>query len=112
MIYDVTKYIVEFMQKDEYGSTKGYAEFDSEAEVEEYIKRLPDCFCKVIKTQIAVVSIQEEANEKFKQIYEMKLTASQMREEYRNLTGLDNDDEFTDDEIYNYLLEAYFEEEE
>lgn len=45
-------------------------------------------------------------------LYEMKgLTAEELRECYREITGLDNDNEFTDEGIYNYLIEALYEEE-
>lgn len=43
-------------------------------------------------------------------LYENKgLSAVQLREEYRGLTGLDNDQEFTDEEIYKYMLDALWE---
>lgn len=40
-------------------------------------------------------------------IYEYKnLTPKQLREMYRNVTGLNNDEEFTNQEIVKYLLDA------
>lgn len=43
-------------------------------------------------------------------LYENKgLSAEQLREEYRGLTGMDNDGELTDDEVYRYMLEALHE---
>ena len=40
-------------------------------------------------------------------IYEYKnLTPKQLREIYRNITGLNNDEEFTNQEIVKYLLDA------
>lgn len=40
-------------------------------------------------------------------LYEMKgLTSEQLRAEYRGLTGLDNDEEMTDEQVYNYMLDA------
>lgn len=40
-------------------------------------------------------------------IYEFKnLTIEEMRKGYRAITGLDNDNEFTDEEIYVYMLDA------
>ena len=43
-------------------------------------------------------------------LYERKnLTIEQLRECYRAITGLNNDNEFTDTEIYNYMLEAFAE---
>ena len=40
-------------------------------------------------------------------LYERKnLTIEQLREGYRVITGLDNDNEFTDGELYEYMLEA------
>ena len=45
-------------------------------------------------------------------LYEMKgLTAEELRKGYRIITGLDNDNEFTDEEIYEYLIETLYEEE-
>lgn len=53
---------------------------------------------------------KEYKNEKLYDLYEMKnLTAEEMREGYREITGLDNDGEFTDDELYEYLLDALYE---
>ncbi len=40
-------------------------------------------------------------------LYENKsLTIEELREGYRTITGLKNDNEFTDEEIYKYMLEA------
>ena len=40
-------------------------------------------------------------------LYENKnLTIEELREGYRTITGLNNDNEFTDEEIYKYMLEA------
>lgn len=45
-------------------------------------------------------------------LYEIKgLTAEELREGYREITGLDNDNEFSDEEIYEYLIETLYEEE-
>lgn len=46
-------------------------------------------------------------------LFERKgLTAEELRELYREITGLDNDNEFTDEGIYEYLLETLEEDEE
>lgn len=43
-------------------------------------------------------------------LYERKdLTIEQLREGYRAITGLNNDNELTDTEIYNYMLEVFAE---
>lgn len=43
-------------------------------------------------------------------LYENKgLSAEQLREEYRGLTGMDNDGELSDEEVYEYMLEALHE---
>jgi hypothetical protein len=43
-------------------------------------------------------------------LYEMKgLTIEQLREGYRTITGLDNDTDFTDEALYQYMLEALYE---
>ena len=40
-------------------------------------------------------------------LYEHKgCTAEELRRVYHVITGLDNDNEFTDEEIYQYLLDA------
>lgn len=40
-------------------------------------------------------------------LYEIKnLSADKLREGYRAITGLDNDNELTDEQIYQYMLEA------
>lgn len=50
---------------------------------------------------------REEAKKATYDLYEMKnLSADELRKGYRVITGLDNDDEFTDEQIYQYLLEA------
>ena len=38
--------------------------------------------------------------------YGEKLTAEQLREGYRIITGLDNDNEMTDSEVYFYMRDA------
>lgn len=44
-------------------------------------------------------------------LYEFKdLTRDKLREIYRAVTGLDNDNEFTDEKIHEYLLNALYEE--
>lgn len=39
-------------------------------------------------------------------LYGSELTAAELRQGYRIITGLDNDNEFTDSEIYFYLCDA------
>lgn len=39
-----------------------------------------------------------------------EFTIEELREGYREITGLDNDSDFSDKELYNYLLEALKEE--
>lgn len=44
-------------------------------------------------------------------LYEHKnCTTEELRKVYRIITGLNNDNEFTDEEIYQYLLNALMEE--
>ena len=38
--------------------------------------------------------------------YGNELTADELREGYRIITGLDNDNEMTDSEVYFYMLDA------
>lgn len=46
-------------------------------------------------------------------LYEQKgLTSEELRKGYRIITGLDNDDELTDEEIYKYLLDILKENED
>ena len=46
-------------------------------------------------------------NQKIYDLYEFKnLTANELRKGYREITGLDNDKEFTTEQIYKYLLDA------
>lgn len=49
----------------------------------------------------------ESDEEKICVIYETVYTIEELREEYENLTGCDNVDEFTDEELIIYMLEAY-----
>lgn len=50
---------------------------------------------------------EEDDGDKKYNIYEYKnLTPKQLREMYRNVTGLNNDEEFTNQEIVKYLLDA------
>ena len=50
---------------------------------------------------------KEDDGDKKYNIYEYKnLTPKQLREIYRNITGLNNDEEFTNQEIVKYLLDA------
>ena len=43
------------------------------------------------------------------ELYDQKnLTIEQLREGYRIFTGLNNDSEFTDQEIYKYMLEVLY----
>lgn len=51
--------------------------------------------------------IDESDEEKICVIYETVYTIEELREEYENLTGCDNVDEFTDGELVTYMLEAY-----
>lgn len=52
-------------------------------------------------------------NAKLYDLYEMKgLTIEELREGYRIIIGLDNDEDFTDEELYQYMLEALYEEDE
>lgn len=45
--------------------------------------------------------------EKYYDLYESKnLTSEDLREIYRIITSLDNDKDFTDEQIYDYLYEA------
>lgn len=58
------------------------------------------------------LELQNDGDKKYN-IYEYKnLTPKQLREMYRNVTGLNNDDEFTDQEITEYLLETLRESED
>lgn len=43
-------------------------------------------------------------------LFESKYTIKQLREGYREITGLDNDKDMSDEDIYNYMLEALKEE--
>ncbi len=46
-------------------------------------------------------------------LYERKgLTAKELREGYRAITGLDNDNEMTDKEVHEYMLGALSEKED
>lgn len=50
---------------------------------------------------------EEDDGDKKYNIYEYKnLTPKQLREMYRNVTGLNNDEEFTNQEVVKYLLDA------
>ena len=56
---------------------------------------------------------EEDDGDKKYNIYEYKnLTSKQLREIYRNVTGLNNDDEFTNQEIAEYLLDTLQESED
>ena len=55
---------------------------------------------------------EEDDGDKRYNVYEYKnLTPKQLREIYRNVTGLNNDDEFTNQEIVDYLLDTLQEKE-
>ena len=50
-------------------------------------------------------------NAKLYDLYERKgLTIKELRKGYRIITGLNNDKDFTDEELYQYMLEALYEE--
>lgn len=54
-----------------------------------------------------VEKVREDDSGKKYNIYEYKnLTPKQLREVYRNVTGLNNDEEFTNQEIAEYLLDT------
>lgn len=58
------------------------------------------------------LELQNDGDKKYN-IYEYKnLTPKQLREIYRNVTGLNNDDEFTNQEIAEYLLDTLQESED
>lgn len=56
--------------------------------------------------------IDESDEEKIYVIYDTVYTIEELREEYENLTGCDNVDELTDNELFEYMLEAYKESDE
>ena len=56
--------------------------------------------------------IEESDEEKICIIYETVYTIEELREEYEDLTACDNVDEFTDEELVAYMLEAYKEPDE
>ena len=56
---------------------------------------------------------EDDDDDKKYNIYEYKnLTSKQLREIYRNITGLNNDEEFTNQEIAEYLLDTLQESED
>lgn len=58
------------------------------------------------------LELQNDGDKKYN-IYEYKnLTSKQLREIYRNITGLNNDEEFTNQEIAEYLLDTLQESED
>ena len=58
------------------------------------------------------LELQNDGDKKYN-IYEYKnLTSKQLREIYRNVTGLNNDEEFTNQEIAEYLLDTLQESEQ
>lgn len=67
-------------------------------------------YCEIVEEGTWIVAYRKSTEKKYT-VYEKSFTVHQLREEYRNLTGLDNDVDFTDDEIHQYLLEAYKESE-
>lgn len=57
------------------------------------------------------LELQNDGDKRYN-VYEYKnLTPKQLREIYRNVTGLNNDDEFTNQEIVDYLLDTLQEKE-
>lgn len=58
------------------------------------------------------LELQNDGDKRY-DVYEYKnLTPKQLREIYRTVTGLNNDDEFTNREIAEYLLETLRESED
>ena len=83
-------------------------------EIERLDKRTRNGKMSKIFIHAEILAIQELIEEKSTyDLYERKnLTAADLREGYREITGLDNDWQFTADEIYAYLLDALKETEE
>lgn len=61
------------------------------------------------KDIIDLIREYENQNKKY-QLYENSYTIEELRIGYRVITGLDNDDEFSDEELYQYMLETMKEE--
>lgn len=56
--------------------------------------------------------IDESGEEKIVVLYGDIYTIEELKEEYENLTGADNVDDFSDEELFEYMLEAYKEPDE
>ena len=85
-------------------SYKGEKYYEKEDEYTEIIKENKHLLLN--NNDNSLIDKGDDGDKKYN-IYEYKnLTPKQLREMYRNVTGLNNDEEFTNQEIVKYLLDA------